>query len=543
VKITKIEVSDFRGFPGPAVYDFEFGNARNLFIYGENGSGKSSLFWAIREFFNRRRETKPFSEYKNNLDGALTSGHVTVHFDDGTTHSWKYGGDRQLKQPPASQTSLQVGCFDYRSLLETNFAQKGDRVNLFPIAVEYLVPHLEVPVDGRSQRIGELWQSVLRSNPEKKGHYKSYLEQCVRALKRFNTGFEPVIKPLIEKATELLSALPGPGLTLGASYQPVEYDAVERELKNTELILSVQRNGIQLLDHHNFLNEAKLSAIGLVIYLAGLLISVPAASTYPKLLVLDDVLVGLDMANRLPALKLLEKYFSDWQIILLTFDRAWYEIAKQQLGNPKWRYYELFAIQVGNHEQPLLLPDEDHLYRAMAFLDAGQVKAASVHVRTAFELLLKAACQHFRLPVKFHPDARKVPSSDLWAALQSATYDFVPARECSFDDKGKVHWRQPKNSRIPVVDPPLQKRIQHAVSWVLNPLSHSQSIDRYRAEIDDAIYAIDDLRIALERVKGRPSIRPTIRIEEIVSLLKAYIAKMERHAKMPPNTTAQSPIV
>ena len=43
MKITKIEVCDFRGFPGPAVYDFEFGNARNLFVHGENGSGKSSL--------------------------------------------------------------------------------------------------------------------------------------------------------------------------------------------------------------------------------------------------------------------------------------------------------------------------------------------------------------------------------------------------------------------------------------------------------------------------------------------------------------------
>lgn len=90
MKITKIEVSDFRGFPGPAVYDFEFGNARNLFIYGENGSGKSSLFWAIQEFFNRAPRPKPFADYKNNVDPVLTSGRVTVHFDDGSAQSWTY---------------------------------------------------------------------------------------------------------------------------------------------------------------------------------------------------------------------------------------------------------------------------------------------------------------------------------------------------------------------------------------------------------------------------------------------------------------------
>jgi energy-coupling factor transporter ATP-binding protein EcfA2 len=531
VKITQIEVSDFRGFPGPAVYNFEFGNAGNLFIYGENGSGKSSLFRAIQEFFNRRADAKPFADYKNNRDVALTSGHVTVYFDDGSAQSWKQGGDRPLKPPPTSQTALQVGCFDYRALLDTNFAQRGDTVNLFHIAVGRLVPHLEVPIDGRSRRIGELWQSVISSNPAKKGHYDSYLKECARSVKRFNAGFQPVIKPLIEKASELLSKFSDPDFILGLSYQPVEYDTVNRKFKNLELILSVQRNGVQLLGHHNFLNEARLSAIGLVIYLAGLLISVPAASAYPKLLVLDDVLVGLDMANRLPALRILEQYFSDWQIILLTFDRAWYEIAKQQLSSRDWRYYEVFTIQVGNHEQPLLLPDEDHLYRALAFLDAGQVKAASVHVRTAFELLLKAACQLFGLSVKFHPDARKVPASDLWSALKSAKSDFIPARQCRFDDKGKVHWWQPAVTQIPVVPSTLQKRIEHAVSWVLNPLSHSQSVDRYRGEIEDAIYAIDALQVAVDRAKGRPSIRSTVGIEEIISLLKAYMAAMEKRAK------------
>ena len=252
------------------------------------------------------------------------------------------------------------------------------------------------------------------------------------------------------------------------------------------------------------------------------------------------------MANRLPVLSILEQYFADWQIILLTFDRAWYEIAKQQLGSPDWRYYELFAVRVGDYERPLLIPDEEHLYRALEFLDAGQIKAASVHVRTAFEIVLKGACQRFGLSVKFHPDGRKVPASDLWGALQSATHDFVPARECFFDDKGKAHWNQPKNRRIPIIERSLQKRIQHAVSWVLNPLSHSESVDRYRAEIEDAIYAIDDLQVALERAKGRPSIRPTILIEEIVSLLKAYIAMKERQAKASapaPAPVPQSPTV
>jgi len=78
-----------------------------------------------------------------------------------------------------------------------------------------------------------------------------------------------VIKPLVDKATELLAKFPVSALILGASFQPVEYDSPNRQLLNRELILSVQANGMQLQNFHNFLNEARLSAIGLVVYLPG----------------------------------------------------------------------------------------------------------------------------------------------------------------------------------------------------------------------------------------------------------------------------------
>lgn len=154
MKITRIDISDFRGFPGPGLYDFDFGSAQNLFVYGENGSGKSSLFRAIQEFFNRSGSAAPFAGFKNVDSTAIDSGHVTVHFDDGTNQVWPHTGVRPLRTGPVAQTALQVGCLDYRSLLETNFSQKETRVNIFEIAVRHLVPNLEVPVAGGSLRIG-----------------------------------------------------------------------------------------------------------------------------------------------------------------------------------------------------------------------------------------------------------------------------------------------------------------------------------------------------------------------------------------------------
>ena len=37
------------------------------------------------------------------------------------------------------------------------------------------------------------------------------------------------------------------------------------------------------------------------------------------------------MANRLPVLEILEEYFADWQIILLTHDRVWYEMVQVEI--------------------------------------------------------------------------------------------------------------------------------------------------------------------------------------------------------------------
>ena len=120
----------------------------------------------------------------------------------------------------------------------------------------------------------------------------------------------------------------------------------------------------------------------------------------------------------------------------------------------------------------------DHLYRALEFLDQGHVKAAAVHVRTKFELVLKWACHQLGLAVKYQPEAHKVPVSDFWAALKGAKANDIPHPKVDRDARGRLVWWQPAPQAVPVVPDCLQKRIEHAVSWVLNPLSHSQTVDR-----------------------------------------------------------------
>ena len=82
MKITKIEIKHFLGFPGPAVYTFDLPGGKNLLLYGENGSGKSSLYHALNQLFNIDLQAPSFGDLanlfgKDENDQEVTDGHVT----------------------------------------------------------------------------------------------------------------------------------------------------------------------------------------------------------------------------------------------------------------------------------------------------------------------------------------------------------------------------------------------------------------------------------------------------------------------------------
>jgi hypothetical protein len=85
VKIAKLKVQNFKAFYGKYEFDFlgKDGKAKNLLIYGENGSGKSSLYWTLHHALTTTDLTI-FKKYKNifaeNEDKPL---HIEMDFDNG----------------------------------------------------------------------------------------------------------------------------------------------------------------------------------------------------------------------------------------------------------------------------------------------------------------------------------------------------------------------------------------------------------------------------------------------------------------------------
>jgi hypothetical protein len=243
----------------------------------------------------------------------------------------------------------------------------------------------------------------------------------------------------------------------------------------------VSLNGRKLASHHHFLNEARLSAIAVSLYLASLLVSIPppppGAPEYPKLLVLDDVLIGLDMANRMPVLEILKKHFADWQILLLTYDKVWFDIVRLQTQDTKeWRYSELFRQTSPEGVEVPVYKDEGEgwpafIARAKQHLQGNDERAAVAYARAAFEGRVKNYCESKSLPVRYSSDPRKMESEWFWKAIKD---------KAAADGK-TADYQQ------------LFRDIETHRKIILNPLSHADPVSVTRTEIEAAIKVVEAL--------------------------------------------------
>jgi hypothetical protein len=251
----------------------------------------------------------------------------------------------------------------------------------------------------------------------------------------------------------------------------------------------VARPSFRLLaqpDYHGFLNEARLSALAIAVYFAALKRS-PARDL--RLLVLDDVLIGLDIANRIPVVRLIEELFHDWQIIILTYHKAWFEVLKARVEDAPWPHaWRAITLLTGRSlgaECPIIAAESGVLLKeARAHLVRGDAKAAAVYARSAWEEMLSSYCSLWHLPVVYAESRRNLKTDAFLSSIE--------AQLKTLKDPGNHAWA------FEVLD-----EIKHARRFILNPNAHynPELEDEISAEIDAGIVAVEDFEILLRCVK------------------------------------------
>ena len=469
MRITKIELKNFRAFYG--AYQIDLHKAgKNLLVYGENGSGKTSLYQALKRFLESSEGGHQFKPYQNifNSDDGYIKLHLRANAQsEQDTYEWSETVKDETNDELLIQASRAKGFLDYKDLLETHYLHhEKDIVNVFDLLVKTLLGNTVSRETDRS--LAEDWASIQPPSDQSAIDQIAYLEEQIA---NFNDELANRLTDLQTKASEILGKF-GYNVAFDLDFQGITYNSNDKTLDNQEIFLTVKFFDRGIPDHHRFLNEAKLSAIAIAIYFSSILLQ-PESEL--KILALDDVLIGLDMSNRLPVLDVLDEDFADYQIFLTTYDKAWYEIVKQRTAHGgKWKAVEFYFRQTDEYEIPVYVENKAYLDKAREYLDANDYKACAIYLRTAFEVMIEEFCEAKRLPVRYRRSRDKLDSQDFW-------------------DPIKV-----ENQKSGILDQSLIRDIELYRTRILNPLSHTTIMNIPKKEIEDAIEAVARLKTTLQ---------------------------------------------
>lgn len=483
MKIQTIEITDYKAFLGTHRIKVD---GKNLFIYGENGSGKSSLYYALKDFFQSSMEDIDLNPLENLFVPEAKSGKISIRVTFKLNHlghnqKKTYRFDRSINDTRArDDTSIRDGnrlksFLTYKHLLAIHHLKKDEEINLFDLLVKGVLKHFKYSLTG-GRELGELWVRVEKAAARATG--KEYPIPKKRsdvnaAIKTFNEAFGELFKPespeyILRHAWPFLKYF-GHNVELGLRFAQVRPTDDYQGLKGDQVRVELTYAGKRVEKPHLFLNEARLSAIAISIYLG--MIKRHVQGIPCKVLFLDDILIGLDIANRLPLLEILEKEFPEYQVFITTYDKPWFEYAKSFLeGKSGWKTMEFYAaVNQEGFEVPVIFDNQDLLTKAKKHLGQSDYKATAVYVRSAFEKIIRGYCEKKKKAVIFKSSPNKYSTQDFWKVIK--------------DD----------------IEPTLKSTIETYRALVLNPFSHYNT-ERHeiRAELESAIKAVAELKNELK---------------------------------------------
>ena len=480
MRITKIEIKDFRAFKGvPTVIDLAPG--KNLLVYGENGSGKSSLFTALKYFLERENQNHDFIANQN-IFVTTDDGYIrlTLHANgdgDSGLYEWSKAINHTGK-PLILETDKTKGFIDYKSLLATYFLQQDNAaVNIFDLLMDSIIPNVTNDITKNS--FAADWRAVNVALPSK--NTQTQIKHVEKELKKFNDGLKNKLVELAKDTQKILATFEY-GITVDLKFDGVAYNRAPRRADKgfvgMDVALKVKFFTKEKNNHHHFLNEAKLSAIAVSVFFAALLMQ-PASRL--KILALDDVLIGLDMQNRMPVIDILKKYFADYQIFILTYDQTWFEIVKRQFPGNGWKKIEFFCGKTSEGEVPIFADNKNYLERATDYFNQPLPDYGSSvnYLRKHFEDCIKDFCERHHLKVVYNPDVSKIPGNAFWGEIISGH----------------------ANKRWPTLQKALLDDIELYRTFILNPLSHSKITAVFKSEIQKSINAVQSLEVGLAAIK------------------------------------------
>lgn len=403
MKISCIELQNYKAFRNTERFEID---TKNVLIYGNNGSGKTSIAHAlqgliqssnktpdqIRSAFDRTNEENIVNLYAPPEE----STYVKIITSDSTCFEYSITGNTggNVDLQGANQT---CDFLNYRLLFRFFNYHDKQEADVYPIFRDEFFPYWTD--SARNQSYADWYQSLLDELSILQGKKARRNTRDFKAFEdhitEFNNAVQRQIVSLTGRANDFLKIYLTPlepiqiafRFPRGMGLDPGNKWMIEEPVVR----LAISCDGIPVNRPHVFLNEARLTALALALRFAAFEERPQRVSDF-KILVLDDLLISLDMSLRMKVFNAIRDSYKEYQLFILTHDKGFYNYLRQslELDDMDWVCYEFYEnFQNGHYRSPTILGGIDSLERAEAYLASKDYEVCAIFLRKKAEELIR----------------------------------------------------------------------------------------------------------------------------------------------------------
>jgi len=471
-RIKEIKILNFKAFQDEQSFKIE---GKNVLVYGNNGSGKSSFFWALYTLLQSsiKEDTDIQKYFKNYLDSDKgthqtlknvfmdpnTDAHVkltSIDTDSGKedifTISHNIINTNDVAEPLIQELNLASDFINYKLLHNFYRASHKQEVNLWPVFERDIFPFL---TEGTKNWLDDIIKKTTTDVPRSpRGNVatRSRKTRYILELDNLNIKIQQLLTEITNNANEFIKEhffenkdviRVNLSFENKFKFENVRYDlwGENREGHRWDRLhikLSVEiyeatpiPNWKKIERVQSFLNEAQLTRIAIGIRI-GALRTRPLAAAKFKILVLDDMLISLDLSNRLDVVRLVLnkedkpslRFFDGFQKIILTHDKGFFNLIRRNTSEEDWVYYN-FTKDERDSSAPKIKEDLTPLQKAIKYFAEDEFENSGNELRKEAEAILAEYLD---------PDMRKLNGEfeSLSTKLEKAFNTIVSQRLQSF---------------------------------------------------------------------------------------------------------------
>lgn len=531
-RLSSLRVKNFKYFYASKEIE---ANGKNLLIYGENGSGKSSIYWSLYTLLHSALKAT-HTDVKKYFDPSKDENLRNKNIDDANEDSyveatWDLYNDK-LKKVGANAITTKIDLNTGLTESETDFmlltARASDFMSykglshLFDFSNSKVCDWFDAlrydffpywrddsfkDVDGKTFDNAELYWDYLLSIPEtlpvnegnkELNRTNERFKFLQISIDEFQTNLDIELVDIEQNANEILRdqfKIPvrieikaeGAGFDLAYPGHPNVHDKTIHAPKvtvTTTLLTDDFANERFIIAHPpSYFNEAKLSCLALAMRLSLMQwhINRDEGKNYSKLLCVDDLLISLDMPNREKVISiLLSSLTQNFQMLMFTHDPIFYNLIKEHIKlipkeDAKWKCLEVFATDSDLDDikdSPVILSDVDNLERAKGYYRSKDFGSCGNYLRKE--------CEHILCTLL--PENKTLEPQNDGTIKKKDLNGLICEWKSLLDIMG---------TSLAATTPNLQLYRQH----VWNPLSHNDlNSPIFRQELYDSIKELEELK-------------------------------------------------